>query len=206
MPQSPGSLPPGAWGGDADPMTSAARARFEQDLQRQSEARAAALAGQPPVIGQPIVGPGPAPKPPLAGGLFIPPDLGRSGDLISGMAEEELRQSNDARRAAGLPVEQNAPQPLQEPAESPGRGKGTPQPFEGPPGSDLLASAGPAGAPRDLANLLAEVAEVLQRGTLPMVRHLTALIAAGRVSKGQLPDILQAASELVTTVVKGMSA
>jgi len=192
-PQPPSSLPPGSWGGDADPNTSARRAQFEADLQRQTAARQAALAGQPPVVGQPIVGSAPPPKPPMEGGLYIPPDLGAQGDLISSMAEEELRSSNDVRRAAGMPVEQPPkPEPMPTPAPAPAPTSAHP-------------TAAPTGAVTDAVQVLQQIALAIEAGLPAMIRATAARVAQGKPLATNKADLLAAASELVTAVVKSMS-
>jgi len=197
MPESPPtSLPPGSWGGDADPQTADQRARFEMDLQRQTEARQAALAGQQPVVGQPMLGPPPAPKPPIPGGLYIPPDLGLGGDLISAMGEEELRTSNAHRQEQGLAVERQ-PVAVREPE---------PTAVIAPQNIPVAApSSNVPGSPPDLAWLLAEVARVCQRGTLPLMRHLRDRIADGQLTPAELGEALEAASQIVTAAVQNMS-
>ncbi|MCU0912988.1 MAG: hypothetical protein MUC88_00320 [Planctomycetes bacterium] len=196
-PEAPTVLPPGSWGGDADPSTATRRLAFERDLARQTEARQAALAGQP------LIAPAGAPMPavptqqPRGGGLYIPPEIGVGGDLISAQGEEELRSANDARRAMGQPTEQ-AVAPTA--ADTVGLNAGVMADHpETPAGGEEGMVV------RDAAGVLQKIAQAVEQGLPALMRATATRIAQGRVPRAQLAGYLEAASQIVTAAVKVMA-
>jgi hypothetical protein len=129
--------------------------------------------------------------------LYIPPEIGVGGDLISAQGEEELRSANDARRAMGQPTEQ-AVAPTA--ADTVGLNAGVMADHpETPAGGEEGMVV------RDAAGVLQKIAQAVEQGLPALMRATATRIAQGRVPRAQLAGYLEAASQIVTAAVKVMA-